>query len=53
MPGESPPAHLSDEMQSWYRQIAGDYELQSHYYRLLQAACEAWDRMQEARRILQ
>lgn len=53
MPGESPPAHLSDEMQAWYRQIAGDYELQSHHYRLLQAACEAWDRMQEARRILQ
>lgn len=29
--------------------MVGDYELESHHLLLLQAACEAWDRMQQAR----
>ena len=29
-----------------------DYDLESHHQRLLQAACEAWDRLQEAREVL-
>lgn len=46
------PAHLSASSKRWYREVAGDYDLQSHHLRLLQAAAEAWDRLQEARATL-
>jgi phage terminase small subunit len=32
--------------------VVGDYELEPHHLKLLQAACEAWDRMQAARKAL-
>jgi P27 family predicted phage terminase small subunit len=47
-----PPEHLSDEMKSWWKQVVKVYELESHHLRLLQCACESWDRSQEARRVL-
>lgn len=46
------PAHLSASSRRWYREVAEDYDLQSHHLRLLQAAAEAWDRLQEARAAL-
>jgi len=36
-------------MQSWWRQVMGDYELEPHHELLLSAAADAWDRMTEAR----
>ena len=47
-----PPAHLSNEVAAWWRSVTRDYELEDHHLRLLQAAAEAWDRMQQAREAL-
>jgi hypothetical protein len=32
--------------------VTDEYELEPHHERLLQAAAEAWDRLQEAREVL-
>jgi len=47
-----PPIHLSAEAAAWWRDVLRDYELEPHHVRLLQAAGEAWDRMQQARKAL-
>jgi P27 family predicted phage terminase small subunit len=47
-----PPEHLSDEMKVWWNAVMAKFELDHHHLLLLQAACEAWDRMQEARRVV-
>ena len=47
-----PPAHLSNEATAWWRDVLRDYDLEPHHIRLLQAAGEAWDRMQQARKTL-
>ena len=47
-----PPAHLTDEAAAWWRDVLRDFELAPHHLRLLRAACEAWDRMQQARQAL-
>jgi P27 family predicted phage terminase small subunit len=44
-----PPDHLSDNMRAWWRAIVKDYDLEPHHLRLLEAACDAWDRMVQAR----
>jgi P27 family predicted phage terminase small subunit len=46
------PGHLSREAAAWWQQVTADYALEPHHLRLLQAACEAWDTMQMARRAL-
>lgn len=47
------PKHLSAEASAWWNIVVRDYSLEHHHLRLLQAACEAWDRMQEARKALE
>jgi P27 family predicted phage terminase small subunit len=47
--GTSPPGHLSDDTKSWWRSAVKNYALEEHHLRLLQAACESWDRLQQAR----
>jgi phage terminase small subunit len=49
MIGPKPPARLSPSAQKWWRTTVERYELQEHHLRLLQLACEAWDRAQAAR----
>jgi P27 family predicted phage terminase small subunit len=49
----APPAHLSEPSQAWWRAIVADYELGPHHLRLLEAAADAWDRMTQAREVLQ
>ncbi|RWA62129.1 MULTISPECIES: P27 family phage terminase small subunit [unclassified Mesorhizobium] len=43
------PAHLSAASRKWWDEIVREYQLESHHLRLLQAACESWERMQAAR----
>lgn len=47
-----PPDHLSPDAAAWWREVLRDYSLEAHHLRLLQSACEAWDRMQQARQAL-
>jgi P27 family predicted phage terminase small subunit len=44
-----PPPHLSASARQWWETTVEAYVLQEHHVRLLQLACEAWDRSQEAR----
>jgi len=44
-----PPAHLSPSAAQWWRSTVEHYEFHEHHLRLLQLACEAWDRSQAAR----
>jgi P27 family predicted phage terminase small subunit len=48
----APPQHLSSEAADWWRAIVADYDLQSHHLKILEAACDAWDRMSTARELL-
>lgn len=44
-----PPLHLTPSSREWWTSVIRDYELEEHHLRLLQLACEAWDRAQTAR----
>jgi len=44
-----PPEHLSEAMKRWWQQVMTDYALDEHHLRLLEAGCDAWDRMVQAR----
>ena len=47
-----PPPHLTNSTKAWWREVVRDYALEPHHLRLLQAACESWDRLQQARELL-
>src|SRR5262249_18145119 len=49
LPVPDPPAHLSEAMRGWWREVMDAYELEPHHEHLLEAACDAWDRMVQAR----
>jgi len=44
-----PPNYLSDTMQHWWKTVLKNWELESHHIRLLETACSAWDRAEQAR----
>src|SRR5262245_54360640 len=44
-----PPKHLSEPTRKWMREVIRGFELDSHHWRLLCLAGEAWDRAQMAR----
>ena len=46
------PDHLSESTRVWWRNVIKNYELEPHHVRLLQAAAECWDRLQQARELL-
>ena len=46
------PKHLRPATREWWTAVVKDYMLEAHHLRLLQAACECWDRLQQAREIL-
>lgn len=46
------PAHLAEPTRQWWRNLVKTYDLEAHHLRLLQSACEAWDRQQQARELL-
>ncbi len=43
------PAHLRAATRRWYLAVLESHDLEEHHQRLLQAAAECWDRLQEAR----
>src|ERR1700674_2113389 len=47
-----PPKHLKPPTRKWFADVAEKYDLESHHFRLLQLAAEAWDRGQTAREAL-
>jgi P27 family predicted phage terminase small subunit len=47
------PKHLTAASKRFYEQVCNDYVLESHHERLLQLLCEAFDRGQEARKVLE
>src|SRR5215475_13075570 len=46
------PKHLSRASKQFYEQTVADFVLENHHLKLLQALCEAWDRKEQARKIL-
>ena len=48
----SAPSHLSAATKKWWRVVVLDYALLPHHLRLLQMACEAWDRGTTARKVI-
>jgi P27 family predicted phage terminase small subunit len=44
-----PPSHLSPSARQWWQTTVETYVLHEHHLRILQLACEAWDRAQTAR----
>lgn len=47
-----PPEHLQPPTKKWWARVVEDFELEEHHLRLLQLACEAWDRSTAAREAL-
>jgi phage terminase small subunit len=43
------PRHLSHDMKVWFDSVVATYQMEPHHLRLLQLACEAWDRASDAR----
>ena len=48
----TPPRHLAAPTRAWWRALVGRWELEEHHIRLLTLAAEAWDRGQQARRVV-
>lgn len=47
------PSHLKPPTRAWWLEVVTEYELESHHVRILTLASEAWDRGQEARKVLE
>lgn len=45
----TPPEHLAPKTAAWWKRVVAEFALEEHHLRILQAACEAWDRMEQAR----
>ena len=43
------PKHLSLESRNFYKKVIEEFEFSEHHLKILQAACETWDRIVEAR----
>ena len=52
MSNRQAPKHLSLATRRWFRKVLDEYQLEDHHVRLLTAAGEAWDRMEQARKML-
>ena len=47
-----PPPHLSPATREWWEHCHANWRMEAHHSRLLEMACDAWDRYHEARDIL-
>ena len=52
MSSHQPPKHLRSETRAWWREVVASYVLDSHHVKLLQACAEAWDRAEQARKVI-
>ena len=48
----APPEHLSSEMRNFYAWVCSNWPMDRRDHLRLQTACEAWDRMTQARRLI-
>jgi hypothetical protein len=48
----TPPRHLSKHMRSWVLSILDRYEIEPQHFKILILAAEAWDRCENARKVL-
>lgn len=46
------PEHLQPATRKWFSEVTLAFELESHHVRLLTLAGEAWDRCEQARRVI-
>lgn len=46
------PRHLRPSTRQWFASVVETYNLEPHHLKLLQAAAESWDAMQDAREAL-
>jgi P27 family predicted phage terminase small subunit len=46
------PAHLSPATKKWWEEIFKEFALESAQEKLLEAACDSWDRMIQARALI-
>jgi phage terminase small subunit len=46
------PRHLSKAAKLFWRQVVGDFILETHHYRILESALASWDRAEAARATL-
>ncbi|HSD42361.1 MAG TPA: phage terminase small subunit P27 family [Burkholderiales bacterium] len=54
LPTKPAPSHLSTEAKSWWSQLVAEFSITDPGgLLLLQTACEAYDRMQQARRAIE
>jgi P27 family predicted phage terminase small subunit len=51
-PPPPPPAHLSEATKAWWNEVCAEFVLRSHHLKILEVACDAWDRMTQARALL-
>jgi phage terminase small subunit len=47
-----PPPHLSKETAAWWTEVLAEYDFEGHHIKLLQKACESWDRSEMARKAI-
>src|SRR5580658_4243565 len=47
--GGGAPCHFSPKMREFYAQVTDQYDLEPEALLMLQTACDAWDRAQQAR----
>lgn len=47
------PMHLSRSARDFYRSVSRTYVLEEHHLRILESALSAWDRMNQAREIVE
>jgi phage terminase small subunit len=48
----SAPRHLRPPTRAWFAQVCTEFVLEPHHLRLLQLACESWDRAEQAKEAL-
>ena len=51
-PPPPPPSHLSEDTKVWWVEVCAEFVLRPHHLKILEACCDAWDRMCASRAIL-